>query len=395
MLADRTLDLVLRDRSRFGWGAIASLPALVREAGGERAFVVTDRGVAASGVAARVLDVLRDAGIVAGMFDGVDPNPGTATIERGSAAFRSFGLERTVVVPVGGGSAMDTAKAVSLHAANDAGVWDLGYDDPALIPGRPLVAVPTTAGTGAETNSFGVITHDAAGRKSYIGHPSLLPVACVLDPELTVGLPRDATAATGIDAMTHSLESLLSRNPNPFAEAIALAVIRTVGEWLPRAVADGTHREARSRMLVAAHLAGIGQASGTGVGLVHAIGHAIGARGHLPHGTALAAVLPEVLAFDVPVRGHELALVGVALGVASPRDAEGDAARAAVDGVLALVRSVGQRRSLVELGLGPDAIPVIADDALDDPAIANTPRMPTRDEVTAILSAVIEPDPLT
>ncbi len=393
MLADRTLDLVLRDRSRFGWGAIASLPALVREAGGERAFVVTDRGVAASGVAARVLDVLRDDGIEAGMFDGVDPNPGTATIERGSAAFRSFGLERTVVVPVGGGSAMDTAKAVSLHAANDAGVWDLGYDDPALIPGRPLVAVPTTAGTGAETNSFGVITDDAAGRKSYIGHPSLLPVACVLDPELTVGLPRDATAATGIDAMTHSLESLLSRNPNPFAEAIALAVIRTVGEWLPRAVADGTHREARSRMLVAAHLAGIGQASGTGVGLVHAIGHAIGARGRLPHGTALAAVLPEVLAFDVPVRGHELALVGVALGVASPRDAEGDAARAAVDGVLALVRSVGQRRSLVELGLGPDAIPVIAGDALDDPAIANTPRMPTRDEVTAILSAVIEPDP--
>jgi len=395
VLADRTLDLVLRDRTRFGWGAIDALPGLVREAGGDRAFVVTDRGVVASGVAEHVRRVLAADGIEVAVFDGVDPNPGTSTIERGSAALRSFGLARTAVVPVGGGSAMDTAKAVSLHAANDAGLWDLGYDDPALVPGRPIVAVPTTAGTGAETNSFGVITDEAAGRKSYVGHPSLLPVACVLDPELTVGLPREPTAATGVDAMTHSLESLLSRNPNPFAEAMALAVIRTVGAWLPRAVDDGTDREARSRMLLASHLAGIGQASGTGVGLVHAIGHAIGARGHLPHGTSLAAVLPEVLAFDVPVRARELALAGVSLGVASPRDPEEEAARAAVEGVLALVRSVGQRRTLAELGVGRDLVPVIAQDALDDPAIANTPRMPAKDEITAILASVIESIPST
>ncbi len=203
-----------------------------------------------------------------------------------------------------------------------------------------------------------------------------------------MGLPPAPTAATGIDAMTHSLESLLSRNPNPFAEAVALAVIRTVAGWLPRALADGADREARSRLLFAAHLAGVGQASGTGVGLVHAIGHAIGARGHLPHGTALAAVLPEVLAFDIPVRSRELALVGVALGVASPRDSEPDAARAAVDGVLALVRSVGQRRTLHELGLGGEMLPIIATDAIDDPAIANTPRMPVASEVEAILAAV-------
>ena len=186
MLADRTLDLVLRDRTRFGWGAIDALPGLVREAGGDRAFVVTDRGVVASGVAEHVRRVLAADGIEVAVFDGVDPNPGTSTIERGSAALRSFGLARTAVVPVGGGSAMDTAKAVSLHAANDAGLWDLGYDDPALVPGRPIVAVPTTAGTGAETNSFGVITDEAAGRKSYVGHPSLLPVACVLEDRKSV-----------------------------------------------------------------------------------------------------------------------------------------------------------------------------------------------------------------
>jgi alcohol dehydrogenase class IV len=389
-LSDRTLDLLVRDRVRFGRGTIAELPALVREVGGPgaRAFIVSDPGVVASGVTGTVAAILAAAGVQTGQFGAVEPNPGTTVVERGGAALRAFGTDETVVVPVGGGSSMDTAKAMSLFAVNAVRAADLGYDDLSLVPGRPLIAVPTTAGTGAENNSFGVITDETAGRKAYIGHPSLLPRACVLDPELTLGLPPAATAATGIDALTHSLESLLSRNPNPFAEAIALAVIRTVGEWLPRAVADGSDIEARSQMLMAAHLAGLGQASGTGVGLVHAIGHAIGARGRLPHGTALATILPEVLAFDIPIRSRELALVGVALGVAAPGDPPEDAAQAAVDGVLALLDAVGQRRTLRELGIGDALVPVIVRDALDDPAIANTPRMPNADEARAILAAV-------
>ena len=199
-----------------------------------------------------------------------------------------MGFDGTVVVPIGGGSSMDTAKAIDLLAMNPMPVWDLEYDGPKLTPGLPVIAIPTTAGTGAETNSFSVITHETADRKDYIGHPSLLPRATILDPALTVGLLPAATAATGIDAMTHSLESLLSANPNPFAEAMALGVIRTIGAWLRRAVADGTDLEARSQMLMASHLAGVGQASGTGVGLVHALGHAIGTRGRMAHGTALA-----------------------------------------------------------------------------------------------------------
>src|SRR3954454_16433159 len=344
-LADRALELVVRDRVRFGVGAIRSLGELVEEFG-ERAFVVTDSGVMAAGVLAHVVAALERRGIPQAQFSEVEPNPGATVVERGAAALRAFGLEGTVVVGVGGGSAMDTAKAVSLLAANQGGPWDLGYDDPALTPGRPVIAAVPTAGTGAETNSFGVITDEAARRKSYIGHPSLLPVATILDPALTVGLPPAATAATGIDAMTHSLESLVSVNANPFAEAMALAVVRTVGEWLPRAVDDGTDLEARSRMLLASHLAGIGQASGTGVGLVHALGHALGTRGRLPHGTSLAAVLPEVLAFyaDQPgLRDRELALVAVAMGVASPADEWADAGRAAVVGLDAFLRRVGQR----------------------------------------------------
>jgi alcohol dehydrogenase len=377
VLADRTIDLLLRDRVRFGAGSIAGLPDLIRELGGPagRAFIVSDPGVVGSGMIATVAEVLSRAGVASGLFGAVEPNPGTAVVERGGAALRAFGTEGVIVVPVGGGSSMDTAKA-------------MGYDNPSLVAGLPLVAVPTTAGTGAETNSFGVITDEAVGRKSYIGHPSLLPRACILDPVLTLGLPPAATAATGLDAMTHSLESLLSRQPNPFAEALALQVIRIVGQWLPRAVAEGTDLEARGQLLLASHLAGIGQASGTGVGLVHALGHALGIHGRLAHGTALAAVLPEVLAFYVGTRDRELALVGIALGVASPRDPERVAAGAGVDGVAALIVAVGQRRTLRELGLGPDAIPALVADALADPAINNSPRLPSVAEVTAILTAV-------
>jgi len=386
-LADRRLDLLVRDRSVFGAGVVSQLPAIVGEAG-SRAFVVTDRGVVASGVIDVVRRALESGGIEVGLFDGVEPNPGTASVERGSAALASFGTYGTVVVAVGGGSSMDSAKVVSLHAANDRGVLALGYHDSGIQPGLPVVAVPTTAGTGAETNTYGVITDEVARRKAYVGHPSVLPKAAVLDPELTLGLPPGPTGATGVDAMTHSLESLVSRNPNPFAEAIALGVIRTVAEWLPRAVDDGSHLEARSQMLMASHQAGLGQASGTGVGAVHAIGHAIGTRGRLAHGTALATVLPEVLASYLDVRERELALVAVALGVAGPADPPAEAARAGIDGLDALLRRVGQRRTLRELGLGPDLEAVVVADAVDDAAIDNSPRIPSGDEIAAILATV-------
>ena len=387
-LADRSIEIVLRNRVYFGVGAIGRLPEVVAAAGCSRVFVVTDPGVLGSGVVERVLGVLAAAGLETGVFAEVEPNPGASTVERGAAALREFGLHGTVVVPVGGGSSMDTAKALDLRATNDAPVWRLGYDDPALTPGRPVVAVPTTAGTGAETNAFAVITDEAAGRKAYVGHPSLLPVATILDPALTVGLPPAATAATGIDALTHSLESLLSANPNPFAESMALGVIRTVGEWLPSAVADGTDLEARSQMLMASHLAGVGQASGTGVGLVHALGHALGTRGRLAHGLALAVILAEVLDFYRGVRDHELALVGVALRVASATEADETAAGAAVGAIRRLCSEVGLRLRLRSLGFDEALLDVVAHDAIDDAAIRNSPRLPTFVEARAILESV-------
>ncbi|MFL5645507.1 MAG: iron-containing alcohol dehydrogenase family protein [Chloroflexota bacterium] len=388
-LAERSFEMVLRNRVRFGVGSIEALADVIREIGGTRVFVVTDPGVRRAGVVDPILGRLAGAGIPTRLFAEVEPNPAASTVERGAEALRDLGLDGTIVVAIGGGSSMDAAKAIDLRATNDLPVWELEYDGPDLAPGRPIVAVPTTAGTGSEAHSFAVITNEERGRKDYIGHPSLLPVRTILDPGLTVGLPSAVTAATGVDALTHSLESLLSANPNPFAEAMALGVVRTVGTWLRVAVTDGTDLEARSQMLMASHLAGVGQASGTGVGLVHALGHSIGSRGKVAHGTALAAVLPEVLRFYLGTRDRELALVGIALGVASDAESEPTAAAVAVGAIEKLLRDVDQRRTMRDFGLGDDAaIDQLVTDSLDDAAIRNSPRLPTAPEARAILESV-------
>jgi alcohol dehydrogenase len=390
-LADREIEITLRNRVVFGVGALRRLPELVAAADGSRVFLVTDPGVVVAGLAADAIDVLDAASIETTMFSSVEPNPSGATVELGATTLRAVGLDGTVVVALGGGSAMDAAKAIVLRAANDVPLWEIEYDGPTLAPGRPIVAVPTTAGTGSEAHPFAVITHEEIGRKDYIGHASLLPVTTILDPGLTVGLPAGVTAATGVDALTHSLESLLSRNGNPFAETMALGVIRTVVEWLPRAVADGTDLEARSQMLMAAHLAGVGQASGTGVGLIHALGHALGTRGRLAHGTALAVVLPEVLGFyaaEPGLRDRELALVGVAIRAASPTEQPATAAGAAIGELRRFLAGVGQRRLLAALGFDDAALDVVAQDAIDDAAIRNSPRLPSLDEARAILESV-------
>jgi alcohol dehydrogenase len=395
-LVDRTFELQLRDRVRFGVGAIEALPGLVAaagDAGAPHVFIVTDPGVVASGVIDRVRGMLEASRIRVGVHAEVEPNPGTASILRGSAALTAFGTAATVIVPIGGGSSIDSAKVIALHAANGGDVLALGYHRDELVPGCPVIAVPTTAGTGAEAHTYGVITDEAAGRKAYVGHPSVLPVWTILDPALTVGVPAPVTAATGVDAMTHSIESKLSRNPNPFAEAMALQGIRTVRDWLPRAVADGSDLEARSQLLMASHLAGFGQASGTGVGLVHALGHAIGTRGRLPHGLALAVVLPEVLAFyaeEAGLRDRELKLIGVSLGAASPTESDATGAIAAIGALRTFLGELGLRPTLRSLGFDEAALDVVAADALADPAIANAPRMPSLEEAHAILAAVLD-----
>lgn len=386
-LSAQTLNLDFGGRLSFGVGSVDGIGALVAACGGERAFIVTDPGVRRAGVADLVRQKIPP-GMDTVVFDGVTPNPTTDDVEGGTSALKDFGVERTVLVAVGGGSAMDAAKAISLHATNDGSARDL--PDPAkdLASGLPIVAVPTTAGTAAETNGFGVITDVVGERKFYIGHESVRPRRCVLDPALTVGLPPQITAATGIDALTHALEALMSRNANPIADGLALHAIGMISGWLPAAVARGNDLEARSQMLFASNLAGQAFATGTGLGLCHAIAHPLGARLGVPHGVAISGVLPGVLQFNLPVSVEKISQAAPNLGVAGAPSREGSA-RAAVEAVRNLIVRVMGGSVLADVTVDGGMLALIVQDCLRDPVILNTPRMPSFDEVEGILQGAI------
>jgi len=376
-------------RAHFGVGAVGGLPGIVRGTGAGAAVVVTDAALAATPVVASVTGVLEAAGMPVTVFGGVHANPTTGDLAAGADAATGAvvsGASRVALVAVGGGSPIDAAKGIALAAVNPQRGRDLDYRGQFASPALPIVAVPTTAGTGAETNAFGVVTDPRARRKFYVGHASTLPAAAVLDPGLTVGLPPAATAATGMDALTHALESYLSVRANPWSDGIALQVIRMIAVHLPRAYADGRDLEARSHMLLAAHMAGIGMAT-TGLGLCHAVGHALGGRFDIAHGVALTATLPQVLRFNAGVCAERLADVAAALGVADTARPSAWNADAAIDAVAGLAERVGMTQRLADLGITGADFGQIAADALDDEVLANTPRPPTAADIRAILLA--------
>lgn len=418
----------------FGVGAIARLPAVIRATGAEQVVVVTGGALAAAPVIATVLAVLADAGLPARLFTGVHQNPTTDDLAAGAAAVAQAAAEasasasavaevaavaatlrasaplvapppppaslatpalpvppappvkRIALVAVGGGAPIDAAKGIALAAVNPQRGRDLDRRRAVAVPALPIVAVPTTAGPGAEVSAFGVVTDPAAGRRFYVGHASSMPVAVILDPELTVGLPPAVTAATGLDALARALESYLAARPNPWSDGIARQAIRMISASLPRACADGSDLAARSQMLLAAHLAGVATAS-TGPGLGHALGHAIAARRDIDPGVALAAVLPEVLRFTRPARAERLADIAFALGAGDTHADAGRNAEAAISAVIALRDQVGLNRLTGESGLSEADVGPVAADALDDEVLANAPRRPTEADIGAILLA--------
>ncbi|NJC73667.1 iron-containing alcohol dehydrogenase [Planosporangium thailandense] len=384
MLSTNGLTLSPMPAAHLAAGAITGLGDLTRSTGARRAVIVTDPGIAATPILSAVLDALGD--LPAAVFSGVHANPTTDDIALGAEVAIDHGAQ--VVVAVGGGSAIDAAKGIAVAAVNPQRGRDLDYRSGFANPALPLLAVPTTAGTGAETNAFGVVTDVASHRKFYVGHASALPRAAVLDPELTVGLPPGQTAATGMDALTHALESYSSVRANPWSDGIALQVIRIVSRHLPRAYRDGSDLEARAQMLLAAHMAGVGMAA-TGLGICHGIGHPLGGRFDLAHGVALTMLLPHVLRFNLPVRLERTADIAFALGVGETDRSVERNAEAAIDAVAALAGEVGLTGGLGDHGVGADDFDLLAADALADEVMANTPRFPTADDVRAILSAAV------
>jgi alcohol dehydrogenase class IV len=370
----------------FGAGAISRLPDAVAALHRKRAFLVTDPGIRAAGILGRVEQIL-DAGLIECVaFADVEANPSIATIDSAAALVREFG--DAVVVAVGGGSSMDAAKGIALAATNGGSAGDFDFAGGGLAAGLPVVAVPTTAGTGAETNGFGVIEDTATHRKVYIGDGSVSPRVSILDPELTLGLPAPVTAATGVDALVHAIESLTSRGRNGVSEAYAHQAARLIHAWLPTAVADGGNIDARAQMLLGSHLSGLAL-SISGLGLVHGIAHAVTAHTGAVHGIALSAVLTAVMEFNLATSTAEYAQLAVDLGVASPAAAEAEAALSAVRAVEALVAEVGTYRSLGELGCVPDLVPHLVRTTLADAVTGNTPRLPSPEELADLLEAAL------
>ena len=393
-----SFELTPMPHTTFGAGASATLAGQIRPLG-TRVFVVSDRGVRAAGIVDTVTSGLNEADISWRVFDEVDPNPTDANAAAGVASLIDFGVEGTVVVLLGGGSVMDCGKYIALAAPSNIHDLSLAFapdlDDsdridlstlatavPPSAPGLPTIAIPTTSGTASETNGGGLMTDTATHRKLTFSHPSVRPQSVILDPTLTTGLPPKATAACGMDVLTHAIEAFTSTKANPYADGLALHAIRLVGRWLPAAVADGADLDARAHMQLASHLAGRAFSSGPLLGLVHAMGHPVSATLGIAHGQTLATMLPHVMAFNRDLVGDRYAEVGLMLGAG----ADADAAIAAVAG---LSTTVGTALTLSELGASSDDLEALATDALRDLIILNTPRYPSRQEVLGLYRAAL------
>jgi alcohol dehydrogenase class IV len=320
-------------------------------------LVVTDAGLVKAGIVQRVTDALDAAGVAWSVYDGVEPDPTFSQVEAGFGQLEREGCD--AILALGGGSPMDAAKVISAMATNGRDARKLEGMMKVRKPPLPLYAIPTTAGTGSEVTVAAVVSDSETHAKKFFLDPKLLPEMTALDPTLMTGLPRGITAATGMDALTHALESFIARTHTPQTERWARAAVRLIFENLPKACADGGDLEARKAMALASYYAGLAFTR-TSVGYVHAIAHAFGARYRTPHGMANAIALPHVLSFSKPEAGERLARLAECIGVGKGSDAE--KAEAFITSVRSLMAEIGIPYRLE--ALRAEDVPAIARQAL-------------------------------
>lgn len=378
----------MRTRLLFKAGLARELAGEISQLGVQRALIVADAGVAQAGLLDRVRDGLGDTVTVAGIFTDVPSDSSVATVDRGVAAARA--AEADVLIAVGGGSAIDTAKAMRILLTEGGALYD--YQGANLLNRQlfPMVAVPTTAGTGSEVTPVAVIRDEQSEQKLFFVSPFIGPDLAVLDPEMTRTLPPRLTAATGMDALSHAIETFVGIGANPITDSLALQAIDMISNHLRAATHSGEDLEARGHMLIAATLAGIAfSTTGIGVntGIIHAVSHTVGATYHVHHGTANSIMLPHGMHFNAAVAPNRLARIARAMGVNAGGRTEDDVIADGIAAVTKLAADCGLPTRLRDVGVPEDALPALAEGTLMDGAILSNPRPVEFDDALEVIRA--------
>ena len=364
---------------RFGAGRISEIADACFVAGIKKPLLVTDRGLAGMEITQKTLNLLDDAGLGRAIFADVDPNPNEKNAAAGVAAYKAGNHDG--VIAFGGGSGLDLGKVVAFLAGQSRPIWDFEDIDDWWTRANsdviaPIVAVPTTAGTGSEVGRASVITNSITQQKKIIFHPKFLPTVVICDPELTVGMPKFITAGTGLDAFAHCVEAYCSPHYHPMSQGMALEGMRLVKEYLPRAYSYGTDLEARSHMMSAAAMGAT--AFQKGLGAIHALSHPIGAIYHTHHGTTNAVCMPAVLQFNKPAIKDTLAEAANYLGISG-----------GFDGFCKFVDELNDSlaipKSLAGLGIENPDIDRIVSGALIDPSTGGNPIKMTEENTRKLI----------
>ncbi len=368
---------------KFGPGRISELAEHARSVGMARPLLVTDKALAVLPITVAALDILEAAGLGRAVFSEVDPNPNELNMEAGLAVYRAGNHDG--VICFGGGSALDLGKMIALMVGQTRPVWD--FEDVGDWWTRvdaskvaPIIAVPTTAGTGSEVGRAGVLTNSVTHVKKIIFHPKLLPAITICDPELTVGMPRFITAGTGMDALAHCLEAYCSPFYHPMSQGIALEGMRLVLENLPRVYADGTDIEARAHMMSAAAMGAV--AFQKGLGAIHALSHPVGAVYGTHHGTTNAVVMPMVLDFNRCMIEERLRRASDYLGISGGFDGFRDQ-------IMALRETLAIPANLSAMGVEQSRLDMLSAMAIEDPSCGGNPVPMTLENTRALFQACL------
>ena len=379
---------ILNEVSYFGAGARKELPEVLNRMGAKKALVCTDKGLLKVGTAQKVTEVLDQCGFPYEIFSEVKPNPTVTNVKDGIKAFAD--AKADCIIAIGGGSAMDTAKGIGIVTNNPefSDIVSLEGVAPTKKKSVPIIALPTTAGTGAEVTINYVIIDEERQAKMVCVDPNDIPAVAIVDAELMYSLPKSLTAATGMDALTHAIEGYITKGAWVMSDMYELQAIKMIAEFLPLAVEEPTNPKGREGMALAQYIAA--QAfSNVGLGLVHGMAHPMGSLHDIPHGVANALLLPTIMEFNMPKCIEKFGVIAQTMGVDTTGMSAQEAAQAAVDAVKALSIRVGIPQTLTALGIKEEDNPALAAQAIADVCTPGNPRDVTEAEIVELYKKVL------